>query len=929
VALACTNWRFNVEVWVIRTGERVKQVDRGTAKTPIMGTWGVLALAAALSMASAAQRPTIPAKAPDTTTAQTPTVHSLEEGRSALRAAETAHPGNTDEIAGALIDLMYDEVLVSGVTEDTLATADRALKVAEAADGKESRMYALALGAKAYVLMLSDRPELARPMAEQALGIEQRIGTDAEGLADVADTLIYSCQRSGDNACAERTAELQISTLRAIKDVDQERMAKALIGLMAVRQANNDMAGAKAATDEAMAIAAHGETVTPDWAILENNAGGFYMFNGDFQNALVHLKRSLDFDVQMKTPESAAQAGAEGNLAYVEMCLGHTTEALQYYARARDLFARRFGPQHTQTALVDIGYGYALGFMGRYKESVELELGAHRLQRERIRMAIRLMPEQQALAMANTGNMSFNTAVSLATRHPEVAATEVYQEVVRSRALVAEEMAQRQAVLNRKLDPAMDALEQELEKQEKAVMDLQGAPPADNAAAVLGDATQKMERTQRELAQRSAAFRADERAQSSDLADLRKNMPPGSVLVSYVFFSKYAGEKTENFNKTPVNSYMAFVLHKNSDRIGVYDLGDSKSIGELVKRMRASADAEAHGGGLGSMRNEREYRDAGLELRKRVWDPLRSELQNAKLALVVPDGILNLVPFSALPSGSGYIVEHGPVVHILTSERDLLPRPRGDRKKGLLAVGSPAFELAKVDAGPTVPSDGIPPTLRGGSIKCEAFNKMEFRALPGSLNEVKDISSTFKRWNAQEPEQMLTGEDATRARFLDAAPRSRILHIATHAFVLDKSCGDGNPLLHSGLVFAGANASRNSSILTAQQIASLDLSGVDWAVLSACNTGSGELRDGEGVMGLERSFRVAGAKSVVMTLWPVDDQVTREFMRGLYAERFGRHATTADAVWNSARKLLKERQAAGLSTHPWYWAGFVGAGGWE
>jgi CHAT domain-containing protein len=434
-----------------------------------------------------------------------------------------------------------------------------------------------------------------------------------------------------------------------------------------------------------------------------------------------------------------------------------------------------------------------------------------------------------------------------------------------------------------------------------------------------------MERTQRELAEKSAAFRADERAQSSDLGDLRKNMPPGSVLVSYVRFAKYLGERTENFNKTPVPSYVAFVLHRNSERISVYDLGDAKSIVDLVKRVRASADAEAHGGGLGSTRNEREYRDAGLELRKRIWDPLKSDLQNTKLVLVVPDGNLNMVPFSALPSGNGYMVEQGPVVHILTSERDLLPTSRADKKTGLLAIGSPSFELARSDAGP----NGVPDTLRGGEIKCEAFTRMEFHPLPASLSEVKEISSTFKRWNAQEPEQMLTGDDATRARFLNAASHSRILHIATHAFVLDKSCGDGNPLLHSGLVFAGANSSRNSSILTAQQIASLDLAGVDWAVLSACDTGNGELMEGEGVVGLERSFRVAGAKSVVMTLWPVDDEVTREFMRGLYAERFGRHATTADAVWNSARKMLKERQAAGKSTHPWYWAGFVGAGGWE
>jgi CHAT domain-containing protein len=350
-----------------------------------------------------------------------------------------------------------------------------------------------------------------------------------------------------------------------------------------------------------------------------------------------------------------------------------------------------------------------------------------------------------------------------------------------------------------------------------------------------------------------------------------------------------------------------------------YALSGGKAVADLVKRMRSSADAEAHSGGLSSKRNEREYRQAGEQLRKLIWDPLQKEIGNAKTVYVVPDGVLNLVPFSALPQGNGYMVDHGPVVHLLTSERDLLPEPQAEKRAGLLAVGSPSFELAAVQP----PTDGL---LRESGVKCDAFSKMEFQPLPGALGEVKDISSSWQRWNAGERNELLTGDEATRARFLEEAPRARVLHIATHAFVLDRACGNGNPLLHSGLVFAGANKTRSASVLTAQQIASLDLRGVDWAVLSACNSGFGKLQDGEGVLGLERAFRVAGARSVVMSLWPVDDAGARTFMRQLYAERYGRGASSADAVWNVSRKILAQRRAAGESTHPWYWASFVGAG---
>jgi CHAT domain-containing protein/tetratricopeptide (TPR) repeat protein len=883
----------------------------------------LLAVAAAglLSVACTAQQAApAPATAQEVKDGKSLPPKTLEEARTALHTAEATHPGNTPEVVLALVALAGFETEAAHVGDESLEIADRAVRMAEAAPGKDSTLYATALAAKARVLLAMDRPEMARPPAEEALAIEQRVISDPEGLASAAGILSNVCEGEGDEPCALKNAEIQVNVLRSLKDLDVAELAWALMNLADSRRLNNDTAGEKAALAEVMAIAEHAEKADSQWEMVENNAGGMYITLGDYAGAVEHLKKGLDLSTKLNGPDSLSQSSELANLAYVEMCLGQGSEALKYYARARELYAKRYGPGHSETANLESGYGYALSMLGNHKLAVEQALAAHRVMRERIRLAIRLLPERQALALADSGGPSFNLAVSVVARHPEIETADVYQEVVRSRSLVAEEMAQRQAALNRKRDPAVEALERELESDRKAVMELQGTSTADNTAAALSDASAKMERTERELAERSAAFRTDERVRSSDLALLRKNMPAGSVLISYVQYARYT-EEIANFNKPPDWWYMALVLHLDSQRIGVYDLGQSKQIAALVKRMRNSADAEAHGGGLGSVRNEREYREAAVELRKRIWDPLQGDLGPAKLVFVVPDGVLSQVPFSALPDGTGYLVEHGPVVHILTMERDLLPGETVEKKTGLLAVGSPSFELAGVEAPPG--------SLRDAPTDCESFDKIQFNPLPGSLNEVNDISSSWRRWNGDERAQLLTGDDATRSRFLEAAPQSRILHVATHAFVLDKSCGNGNPLLLSGLVFAGANKSRHASILTAQEIASLDLRGVDWAVLSACNTGYGQAVTSEGVMGLERAFRVAGAKSVVMALWPVDDQMTREFMRGLYSERFGRHATTANAVWNAQRRLLKERQLAGKSTHPWYWAGFVGAGGWE
>jgi tetratricopeptide (TPR) repeat protein len=144
-----------------------------------------------------------------------------------------------------------------------------------------------------------------------------------------------------------------------------------------------------------------------------------------------------------------------------------------------------------------------------------------------------------------------------------------------------------------------------------------------------------------------------------------------------------------------------------------------------------------------------------------------------------------------------------------------------------------------------------------------------------------------------------------------------------------------NPLLLSGLALAGANhreaagPEEEDGILTAEEIAALDLSGVEWAVLSACDTGVGEIQAGEGVFGLRRAFQVAGARTLIMSLWSVEDESAREWMRALYEARLEAGMSTAEAVRHASLAVLRARRARGESDHPFYWAGFVAAGDWR
>lgn len=215
----------------------------------------------------------------------------------------------------------------------------------------------------------------------------------------------------------------------------------------------------------------------------------------------------------------------------------------------------------------------------------------------------------------------------------------------------------------------------------------------------------------------------------------------------------------------------------------------------------------------------------------------------------------------------------------------------------------------------------------------------------------------------------ITGADATERTFKKWGPGSRVLHIATHGYFLGDDCvpiagtrsvgglartGPAlavpkpvarstrtqvalpeNPLLLSGLALAGANRraaaapDEEDGILTAEEVAGLNLDGVEWAVLSACDTGLGEVRAGEGVLGLRRAFQVAGARTVIMSLWSVEDRSTREWMEGLYRARLIDRFDTADAVREASLRALRARRGSGRSTHPFYWAAFVATGDWR
>jgi CHAT domain-containing protein len=189
--------------------------------------------------------------------------------------------------------------------------------------------------------------------------------------------------------------------------------------------------------------------------------------------------------------------------------------------------------------------------------------------------------------------------------------------------------------------------------------------------------------------------------------------------------------------------------------------------------------------------------------------------------------------------------------------------------------------------------------------------------------------------SCDEPVTVLTGEEATE----DAVKRSlagrRIVHIAAHGFYCEEETREtlpyaerlANSLFMSGLYLADGSG-LDDGLLTAYEVTCLDLRGIDWIVLSACGTALGPLIQGEGLFGLRRAFEIAGARTVIMALWRIDDDATRELMERIYRYRLA-GASTVDAIRRAQLDRLREQRRRLNRIHPALWGGIIAEGDWR
>ncbi|MGD8539980.1 MAG: CHAT domain-containing protein [Candidatus Aminicenantes bacterium] len=849
---------------------------------------------------------------------------------------------------------------------------DRALPILEKTNGPNHQSVGSIMNDLGYLYKDMGDYTKAIECHGRALAIREKVyGDNHPTVAHSLNNLAVVLRRTGEYERAKALLERSLKIFKSTFGNESPMVAMALINLSNVLSNMRDFTGATFLAQEAVSI--QEKVFGSDNMKLIPYIGNYAICleqTGRQDEAIDLIHRTLKIQEKNLGPNHPDVSSSLINLASLEQERGNIAEALALIERAQINTEKSAGPDHPLMAMILRHFARYLWCAGRINEAIEKAWRSEEIIRNHTRLISRGGSERQALAFAaREAYIGFDICLSLAVKHPEEIhgfVSKAWDTLIRSRAFLLDEMATRHRTVVERSDPEVADLVESLAaaRQRLANLMVRGPNPGDpeeNYINLLEKTTSEKEQAERILANASTAFNEEMTRSQVGFTEVKSSLPSDSALVAfaYYFHNKLSlmdelrtnEIDTDSYKLVEIPTYVAFVLQAQNKEPMVIPLGKAEEIEPLIFDWSQEAARGTRIPGRSNKDSEVAYRSSGEILRQKVWDPIIPYVGGAKQVIIVPDSSLYAVNFASLPINSKeYLIEKGPLIHYLSAERDIVSSDGTSRSGvGLLALGDPAYDeisLFSALSPEHAPKQSLierakSVLFRGERSQCMNFKSMEFKPLPATNKEIDEITEIWEKKSGKKRGiEKFTSSMADEQTFKLEAPGKQILHLATHGFFLEGDCplpaaGTENPLLLSGIALAGANhresagPDEDDGILTAEEVAALDLSGVELVVLSACDTGIGKITEGEGVYGLQRAFRVAGAQKLVTSLWAVEDEATRAWMKAFYEALLSKGLGTAEAVRAASLSVLQERRKKNKGTHPFYWAGFVASGDWK
>ncbi len=889
--------------------------------------------------------------------------------RQALEITRTALGGDHPDYATKLNSL-------AGLYHDTGHYAEAEPLYRQASDIRRSVLgtnhpdYATSLNNLALLYQAMGNYAVAEPLYRQASDIRRSVlGTKHPAYATSLNNLAGLYLDMGHYAEAEPLYRQALDIRRTALGANHPAYATSLNNLAGLYLDMGHYTAAKQLYQRASEIdrKALGEN-HPGYATSLNNLAGLYLDMGDYAAAEPLYRQALKIAHTALGADHPDYATKLNNLAFLYWTQGNYAAAEPLYRQALEITRTALGADHPDYAASLNNLSDLCVATGRKTEAISLVLQAAAIHDRMLGQVSSFGADSQRMAYLGTLRVNFFTHLSLIVQYfPH--ALEVVQTgldlILRRKALAA----QRDAILGGRY-PALAPQLRELTllRAQIAQQTLAGLGSDDPKAhrQRLAEWMAEHDRLEADLARQIPEMNLEQQLHAADRLAVAQALPAGTALVEFVRVDIF------NFTAVPARGeprwtparYLAFVLAAGApDDVVLLDLGEAAPIDHLIATFRQAISGEADGADQRdawptdselpevSTRSDRptlrtalvaatrsmrpraanaprlNRAELGAALRQALFDPLLPALAGRTRLFLAPDGGLTRLPFEVLPLDDQRCVIDAYQISYLSVGRDVMRfaavSPR--QLAAPLVVADPDFDLG--NRGVETYSAGVP-----------------FRRLAGTRQEGQQVAKLL-----QVPPLL---DDAALEQTLKAHPSPRILHIATHGFFLQDPKRDPNqdrhvmgthvglargnlgrlsmvenPLLRTGLALAGANtwlqaheqaldAAAEDGILNGVDVSGLNLLDTELVVLSACDTGLGSVQVGEGVFGLRRAFVLAGAKTLVMSLWKVPDRQTQELME-LFYHHVLEGIPRADAL-RAAQLSMKAKYP-----DPLYWGAFI------
>ncbi|MFC1489385.1 tetratricopeptide repeat protein [Thermodesulfobacteriota bacterium] len=782
----------------------------------------------------------------------------------------------------------------------------RSLKIYKNALGPNHRKIATVLDNIGQLYQKTGEYEKAEPLLKQALEIAFKVsGPNHPKTAGPLNSLGLLYESMGDFDKAKAMYQLALGILEKTLEQDNPHLVLAINNLAVIYTLIGEYPEAEILFNRALTIA---QKVLgpdhPDTALTLNNFAVLYDNMKRFSKAETLYKQALKIDEKTLGGNHPNVARDLNNLAFLNQAMGNYDRAEPFYKRALEIKEKALGPDHPDTALTLFNLAFMYGTQGRNNESLALFKQGLTIQDRFIRNVLRIGNERQKLLLIKDQAGGYEGILSLIhlkfAKDPK--ALRLGLDIVLSRkGMVFDAQARQRQALMSSVDPKAKEAWKELSSLRTKLAKLFMVKPnkisAEEYHSKIVSLQWKIEKLESSLAAMNPLMAEEMEQRQATVEKVASILPKGSVLAEFVRIGLFDWDKCKWSGK---KTYLVFILHPDR-RIELVPLGDADKLDEKVQTLMGRISS------IPNLQSDLKIQnDSAEELYSVLWEPLTGLVGNAVDVIVSPDGILNLVSFSALRGPEDrFLIEDLNITYV-TSGRDLLRGKSGFQSESdLFIAANPKFDMEVQ----TKPNTG---QSHKKGFRSAGFT-FKFPPLPGTAEEAREIPHLLPG----KIKVVVTGEDATESAVLNVR-RPKTLHLATHGFFLKdqeaipananlrpsfKSTlpkGFENPLVRSGLAFAQAdNASKAKTsidgLLTALEVSGMDLHGTELVTLSACETGVGEVKAGEGVFGLRRAFALSGARNLMMSLWPVNDSITAGQMISFY-RFYGKGTSPAEAL---------------------------------